>query len=382
MKKIHLILVATSVLLTSCSKDVLKDAFETEAYQKAIGFSTFSNMATRGDVTDKANLEFYHNTFAVYGTKRTSATAPAQYVFGAAAAAAAVNGTTCTYDAGNFYGTDWKYSPVRFWDRQAKYYFVAYAPAAAPIRYKYASTTADVSTTGNEFVTTTPYVLYGENIQQSAPSTAEILKGFTASAASPAQDIDILVSDVEGEIDGAAYSASVNLDFHHILAKLNVTVAKTSVLDDAVVEVSSIAIDKLLNKGAYSSKTYNSSTKTSGWSTAAYTSSTYTLSFAGTATALNASDGNKIYFVESLVMPQTVADGQSTLTLTYSITTGTDPDTHTESYTRKIDLQDAFPSFFDGYNYTLNLVIDPAVITFDASVYEWATSTEYEKTLG
>ncbi len=375
---------ATAVLITSCSKDVLKDAFEPEASQRTIGFSTFSDMATRGDVTDKTNLEFYHNTFAVYGTKKTSATDPAQYVFGAAAAADAVSGTTCTYDAGNFYGTDWKYSPVRFWDRQAKYYFVAYAPAAAPIRYKYASATADVSTSGNEFVSATPYVLYGENIQQSAPSTAEILKGFTATAASPAQDIDILLSDVEGEIDGATYSSSVNLDFHHILAKLNVTVAKTSVLDDAVVKVSSITIDKLLSKGTYSSKAYNGSTKTSGWSTAAYTSSTYTLSFAGTPTALNASDGSKIYFVESLVMPQTVADGQSTLTLTYSITTGTDPDTHTESYTRKIDLQDAFTSFFDGYNYTLNLVIDPAVITFDASVYEWTTDTssEYEKTIG
>ena len=190
----------------------------------------------------------------------------------------------------------------------------------------------------------------------------------------------MMVSDVVYE-EGAAHSADVNLTFQHILAKLNVTVAKAAVLDGAVVNVKSIKIESLKDQGTFSNNDYDGGTYASGWDNIAYssgdvTTSTYVLAYNGTETTLNASDGAKKYFIESLVMPQVIADGQSKLTIVYTITTGTGTNTHLEKYTATVDMEDAFGSFFDRYSYTLNLTINPTVITFDAGVTAW---TAFEK---
>ena len=374
MKKSYLILAAVAGLLASCSNEVLVDeAASNTSAPRAIGFSTFSEKATRtpGDY----DLEDYHNTFAVYATKKSTvdASAAEQYVFGddASTAAGQKAGTTVTFNAGAVAPNDWTYSPYRYWDKQATYYFRAYAPAAAPLALSYAAAGNAVNAAANDFVTTAAYALVGQNLQGAAATEAEILTGFTGASG---EDCDLMISDVVYE-EGAAHNADVNLVFKHILAKLNVTVAKAAVLDAAKVNVKTSTINNLKNQGEFSDNAYDGGTYTTGWSNVDYsaTPSTYVLAYNGTETTLNASTPVKPkYFIESLVMPQVIADGQSTVTLVYTIETGTAPSTHLEQYTATIDLQDAFTSFFDRYNYTLNITIQPEVITFDAGVSAWS----------
>lgn len=372
MKKIHLLpIVAAVFAVASCNDSEVLLENQPGALQEYIGFSNFTDLATRASVQPQ-DLEEYHTTFSVYATKKSTVDPadPVQYVFGQDASAAGGNkaGTVVTWQKGATAPNEWTYSPYRFWDKQATYYFVAFAPASAPLALNYYDKGLAVNNASNNIVTTAAYALGGQNLQGTAATTDQIYKGFDNAAGN---DCDIMVAPVVYE-EGASHNADVTLFFQHILAKLNVTVAKAAILDNSVVKVQSLTIDNLLNKGTYSNNMYDGGTYTSGWSTADYTSSTYTLQYQGAETTLNAHDGSKYYFLESLVMPQVIADAQSTLTLRYSIETGTAPDTHLENYIRTIDLNDAFTSFFDRYNYTLNLTIEPEIITFDASAVDWS----------
>ena len=164
MRKSIYILAAAATMLVSCAEtekinNDLKDTTE----PKAIGFSSYSEKATRGDASVSTNLEFYHNTFAVYGTKQSKNDATdIQYLFGGAATAAGVqDGVTCSYldPAKPSELGDWRYDDPRFWDKQADFDFIAYAPAASLIRYYYSAANALPGATGNEFKTTDTYPL-------------------------------------------------------------------------------------------------------------------------------------------------------------------------------------------------------------------------------
>jgi len=389
MRKSNLVLIAAAAtILASCSNEkFLSDYQDNQDY---IGFTSFSEAITRGDVTDKNNLEYYHNTFAVYGTKVNKKDATKiQYVFGGKATATTLNpaGVTCTYQ-----GTtpdavlgDWKYTDPRFWDKQANYDFIAYAPVsdANPICYYYKEADALVGTTGNEFKTKEAYVLQGTNLQATA-TEAEKVKGFTADAG---KDLDLMISAPEHR-DGASHSGDVNLLFRHILSKINVTVAKSEALQNCIVTVKDITISGLNDKGEYLESNYVNTTesKVSGW--AAEKSSPYTYSLAyNTASGQELNDGTytttapvtftpgkPFFFIESLVLPQSItAENQVTLTMNYTIKSGD----YSEDYPYELDLYDVaeLQKIYEGYNYTLNFTIDPDVIKFDASVTVWAEET-------
>lgn len=372
MKKSYLMIAAAAMAMAACTNDnVLTDIQEGNESQKAITFSSFSEKLTKADPTTN-DLEFYHNTFAVYASKKSTvdASGDPQYPFGAPAAAGAeVNGTKVTYASGDTKPNEWTYSPYRFWDKQATYYFCAYAPESAPIRLKYNTATSEVNDAANDFVISTAYELKGQNLQAAGATEAEILTGFDNA---DENDCDLMIANVVYE-EGASHSDEVTFDFKHILAKFNVTAIKADVLDNAVVKIQSIKIESLNNKGTFSNNAYDGGTYTTGWANIARTDG-YTLSYAAAdGTEINDwSTANKLYFIESLVMPQVIADGQCKITVVYTITTGTGADAYTEKYIRTLDLQDAFTSFFDRYNYTLNLKISADVIKFDASVSAWA----------
>lgn len=413
MKKSYLTLAAMAMIMASCSNEVLIDNEDGQT-DVAIGFSTFSDLTTKADPS-KTDLEYYHGTFAVYGTKKSTVDNAISKVFDA---------TTITYKAGATTPNDWTYSPYRYWDKQANYNFIAVAPSSDIVEYSIA-TGKEVGDAANDFVTVEGgYTLKGQNLQATA-TAAEIVKGFTGIA--PSTDTDIMVSVKNAQV-GASHDAVVNLLFHHILAKLNVTVAKAEVLDKAEVKVDSIVISGLDNKGIYSEKAYvapstfvkatgnyvpgtvyyddekgktltnvtgfNENTdvssyyvakaKVSGWyslSSEQVDSKDYALMYKAaedakdnTLSNTTDSDPRKVvptYFIESLVMPQSLAAEK--LTLKYSITTKDDQNkTYTENFTYQMDLKKAFnDGFFDRCNYTLNFTIQPDVIKFDATAVVW-----------
>ncbi len=368
MKKSYLTLAAMAMIMASCSNEVLVDDSEMGgATDLAIGFSTFSDLSTKGDATVKTNLEFYHGTFDVYGSKISTVDQSISHIFVA---------DKITYSNGATTPNDWTYSPYRYWDKQANYNFIAVAPSSNIVEYSIA-TGKEVGDAANDFVTVTGgYTLNGQNLQTTA-TTAEIVKGFTGIA--PSTDTDIMTSaNVPQSGSSVTASTVVNLTFKHILAKLNVTVAKASSLDAANVEVKSLEITGLEDHGTYSEKVYDATTKKSGW-TSSVENSAYKLAYSG-AQELNASTGAPYYFIESLVMPQGTATTDEVLTLKYTITTGTGTDTHEENYTYRMKLADAFADgFLDRCNYTLKFTIDPLVIKFDATATVWAEQTAVNK---
>ena len=387
MKKSYLMLVASAAIFAACS--------ETEKIQEnlqdyeptAIGFTSYSQKATRGNTDVATNLEYYHNKFAVYGTKQNVNDATdIQYIFGGKATAVGVqDGVTCTYQtSADAVLGDWKYDDPRFWDKQATYDFIAYAPAATanPIRYYYGAVKAQVGDAGSYFKTSSDYILTGTNIQATA-TKAEKIKGFNEAGNG---DLDLMISDSEAQ-NGNGHDTYVNLEFRHILSKLNITIGQAEALYNSDVTIKEVKVTGLKDKGSYNEQNYNATAnpKVSGW-TAGVDNNTYALHYTGSqvldkgqyvATVFQA--GDPYFFIESLVMPQTIADDQTTLTIKYNIASGS----YNEDYTYTLDLYDlaALQKYYDGYNYYLNITIAPDVIKFDATATLWDNTTVVNKTV-
>lgn len=368
MKKSYLTLGALAMIMASCSNEVLVDN-ESGQTDVAIGFSTFSDKATKA--LQEENLEKYHQTMSIYGTKKSVNDQSVSRVFDAVVA---------TYSsAANAIPNEWTYSPLRYWDNQASYAFAAVAPSNAIINFNLANDetmVAALTTDGTDFVGS--YTLKGQNLQSTA-TTAEKKVGFWGPSAvnnTSTDDTDILTSDV---ITRAAKNHDmVDFTFKHILAKLNVSIGKSKVLDDAVVTIESVTITGLNPTGTYAESKY-AAPSTSGWSEVKGASDSYKLAYSGSQILISGSTsgepatwtaGAPYYFIESLVMPQSVA-ATCKITIEYSIKTGTGTDTYTEKYKYVVDLDDAFASFMDRCNYLIKFTIDPDVITFDAKAYVW-----------
>ena len=374
MNKNFLFLAAAATVLASCAQtEKINNDLQDTTEPKVIGFSSFSEKATKGDNGDSdniLNLEYFHNTFAVYATKEHSITHDKEYVFGTSAetTSGTKDGTACTYTGNNnasFYGSNWGYTDLRYWDRQSSYKFIAYAPVqdSNPLRYKYNAAGAEVGDAGNDFVAT-DYYLTGKNLQANATNAA-INKGFNVND----EDLDLMTSAVQSQL-GTVHT-SVQLTFKHILSKINVIIGKSETLDNEDVKIEEVTITKLIDKGSYAESNYNG--VSSGWTPAATNhDANYVLKYEWSdgEPYLPDTDGadtykvNPLYFIESLVIPQPISN-DSKVTIKYKI--GSQPST-----TYVLDLDEAFTEFFDRYNYNLIFTIGPSVITFDASAYGWA----------
>ena len=382
----NLLLAALTLALGgSCTSDVLTDEGGT---QVAISFSAVTNRLTRGDTKPEGTdyfLEDYHQTFAVYGTKKSQVDGEVSYVFGDNATAitetSKYDGVTCTFEeAGTQLTGQWTYAPARFWDTQADYRFIAYAPAAAPIRYVYGKAGDETAVTGYRFLSTAPYTILGQNLQAN-PSKKEQKVGFTGVGAG--KDIDIMISDAQS-VNGATRQreSTVDLIFHHTLSKLNVKLdvetaepADTDSVAGYRVEVSDVRIDSLYSQGSFDTGTWtvNDSTATSPLVS-------YVFATEKPGVKLDTED---TYFIESLVMPQDIAANQK-VTLVYTITSiDKNKNEHAEKYTYVTTLADIFAitattpiatEFQENSNYTVSFHLNPEnnVIQFDAGVAEWA----------
>jgi hypothetical protein len=405
MRKSYLILAAAATILASCAESE-KINNDLRNDKTIIGFSSYSEKATRGDATVAANLEFYHNTFVVYGSKKSTNDNEISEVFDGGATA------VLTYVNGSTEPNDWTYSPYRYWDKQADYNFIAVAPNADLVKYDWnakAANLVEVGTDANDFVSAADYTLVGQNLQKTATS-AEITKGFKGGAG---EDTDIMTSGLVSEA-GASHNPDVNLVFKHILAKLNVTVAKAYILNDAEVYIKSLEITGLKDNGTYDESAYfagkaavaadpeheieaqDAIPATSGWTaSASANAANYKLAY-NYANDANKQDGQvgfqladatsttvtvPTYFVESLVMPQAVAAATSTLTIKYDIVTGTGANAHSEPFTRTLDMNQAFESYLDRHNYTLKITIEPDIITFDATSDAWENGGTTNKSI-
>jgi|GEM_PF-1113145 len=326
---------------------------------------------TERGTTGTTNVEAFNKyigTFAVWATKKSNNNVNATWVV--------MDDFLITYDATKMEPNNWTYKYYRYWDHQATYDFVAVAPNSSIIKYNKPD---DISDYTGKFVTTDAkgYTLVGQNLQSTTnPDVNEILCGFKGGYG---EDTDLMISNKVRESANRP-AGDVNLQFKHILAKLNVSIAKDPIFDNVKVVIKSVKVTGLDDNGVYYEPT---SDQTSGW-TSSIKNTGYELSWAnadGIELPKSETVGENqvvkpLYFIESLVMPQTIEANVEKLILDYTIKT----DTRSENYNYILNLNDGqykvFDSFTDGNKYSIKLTVRPNVITFDTTTENWTYNAE------
>lgn len=365
MKKILLFAAAATMMVACVKTEKLNNDFVNNEAPRVIGFNTFSDKATRANAE---TLDAYHGTFAVWSTKKSNndQNAAPQVVFNGNDPADII-----TFDATRNAPNNWTYSPFRYWDKQATYSFEAVAPNADIITY---SSPADVANTAGNYVTANAagYTLVGQNLQ-ATPDTVEIKKGFVGGNG----DTDLMTASKVTR-NGANAIEDVNLEFKHILAKLNIAIAKDPAFDNVKVMIDTVYVLGLDDNGTY---TEGTSAQISGWTSAksanaanyklAYTNANGVELLNGTGDGENYKAGKFLYFIESLVMPQSIEDKVEKLNIKYRIKSGNVE----QSYDYVLNLIDGeakvFENFQDRNNYTIFLTVRPNVISFAATTSAW-----------
>ena len=352
MKRYIFFIAAALLAAVSCSK--IYDATPINTDQ-AIGFGTWTDHLTKARaITDD---EFKSgDKFNVFGSKNPTGTPSVVF-----------NGDEVSYD-----GTNWTYSPPRFWDPTAtSYVFYAISPSALlPSMTDAQKTTA--ATTG-------------------AFSTTELT--FDGSVAN-----DVLIAD-ETPVAQTAYNAPVHLVFNHVASLLDLKIKKSFALKDATVAITAISIENIINKGTYSVSAYDGSTHKptvaiANWTPAAssntssFTGSTGTVGQYGYADVTGeAIAGTNFYaFQNFIVMPQTlVAAGGSNpqqIKISYTITTTVgEVITHTDKTVAFVAFDTVDNKANDdtaaaaGWNpnthYIYTLTLDANKIEFTAEIEDW-----------
>lgn len=380
MKKFLYFVAATAMMVSCAESEKIGNDLYHNGEAAVIGFNTISEKATRANVE---SLETYHNTFSVWATKKSNNNGAIEVVFNGNLAADLI-----TFDATKMEPNNWTYSPFRYWDKQATYNFVAVAPNSQIIKY---NNDQDVANNEGTYVTVNAagYTLVGQNLQTSdAPAEAEIKVGFKGGEG----DTDLMTA-TKVTRNGAAAIEDVNFEFKHILAKLNIAIAKDPIYDNVKVLIKDVAVKGLDDNGTYNEGISN---QNSSWiSAASANAANYKLAWEntngiellkGTGEGQDYVPGKFLYFVESLVMPQTIEEytlDETTqayvsgeyLEINYTIVSGD----HSEPYNYVLPLHQGdvkiFENFQERNNYTIFLTVRPNVITFDASTDVWTDKT-------
>ena len=407
MKKSFLIIATTALIMSSCSNTDLRSDIQDDLI--GIDFSTFTSKQTKAGaensgMEEKNGLSTHHTSFKVWGSKTVDGTTSS--VFGENNN----KGTVVSYSS-----STWSYSPVRFWDKSASGYNFY---AAAPKDYNWVFTSGKLSLAD--------FAVDGTTI--AASSTIDPNANFGAK--------DIMISeDVENYTTYT--SAAVDLNFIHLLSRLNIGIKKaTPSLDHTIVKLKSIKVFNMVSNGSFNEASANASQSGnhSRWGDAA-TPAKFTSGVGYTTETAVTTSYNYVY--QSLVIPQEVAyesgikmDGTNINTSTskpyitiqyefwtedvaastysaeeaalYNIENGltsgdegyksagdTKPEVPSyklDSYSYTYNLADIFNgngnstnySFNEGWMNTLKITIDPIAIQFEPEVYEWKGTTDVD----
>ncbi len=218
MKKSLVLLTAAAMFAACAEKDVLIDNL-VEATESPIGFTTDMNYMTRAEnssATAKYALETYNKSFLVWGNKNVTEEPKNPKVFEKQLVE---------------YSTSWDYTPHRFWDKSAIFYRF-YAVSPADNNWVASPTSIDNVTTPLKF-SYTGYVADGLSLDQmsaTTPATRPTQSEIGVPTIQPnevfTEGKDLMISDDITDWNPA--NTTVNLNFNHILSRLNIAV-KSSV---------------------------------------------------------------------------------------------------------------------------------------------------------
>ena len=371
MKKSFLMIAAAAALFAACSSN---DTFKEISNENPIGFSTIAQKATKAENSGEGytwDLKDHHTTFRVWGYKNTSATA----VF---------DGEEVSYSA-----SKWSYTNNRYWDKSATTYeFYAYAPSTTGV-FSFNGVTNVASQNAGYFTITSAYTKAGENVSPKSSTTA--VTSWTGAST----DVDLMIAEkaqLTGDALATAKANSVTLNFIHILSRLNITVKTTDDFYPAVptgdkIVVTNITVGHMKNSGTFNESSASGNTLSAGthtrWTATGDNDYSYALNY-----DVN-QDAN--YVIETLIIPQTAGcetialngtqvtnnqENKPFLKIAYSIYNN-DKSAH-EDFVQYFNLATLFEKtgdevlgFNEGWQNTLNITIQPGMISFDAKVAVW-----------
>ncbi len=317
MKKGLLMIAAAATLFAACSdiESLKKDVNSEETDDNAINFSTFTSKQTRAENSDALYTWAFinnHASFQVWGFKDIAA-APNKAVF---------DGTTVAV-SGDVANTIYTYSPKRFWDKASnKYHFYAAAPAGPTgndpaWKWDFDGTgITSADNLGKGFLKTTSTIT-GVNLKNGTASGEGPSEGLSNYFKDKA-DIDKMIAapcDFVRSRYAKANPEAVQLNFNHILSKLNVTVRRGDNLinDDNNtfnVVVKKFEVVNMHKTGSFTETNIDNLADgtTARWTLTGTDKVTYiALTNSATTGLVLANNKTPIYIVESLVIPQKIA---------------------------------------------------------------------------
>lgn len=379
--KQFILIAVVAIVASSCAH-----SFESAPTQKAaIGFGTWGETLTKAESRVQGTNTFLSgDTFNIYGYNTISGT---NYNIFNGDVVTAKNSAS---EEGGQDVSEWKYSPLRFWDPAASSYtFFAVSPSG--ILYS-APVETDGSYYNGKFVSNT--ITFAGTDNDVLVATKKVV---TAAAEAP------------------KYSAEpVTIEFNHVASLVDVKVKKDAALPaEATLRITGASLVDIENQGAFTVTGYNAGdlkpvVTWDGTSTTTYASTVSlpldvtiaTTYNAVTGAATSTGEGTVQSLFSSYVMkPQDLSSGTQKLQLAYKVvtqeaqeatdTTPAKPEVST-SYTAEIALKDfvttdnktnpdpkAAGSWAQGTHYIYTVTIGANAITFSASINDWTTVNGY-----
>ena len=376
MKK-SLFIIAAAAMMTACTSEVLREDYrQADAIDEAISFETFVQKAVNTRASENngkettSNLENFHKDFYVWGYKFNTNLASCEAVF----TKKDVHAVMASGSA-----QSWNYSPIAYWDKSAEYYEFY---AAAPVDAKWAFS-------DNKF-SFADFTVTGKTLASS--DAADAKASFTG------YDTDLMISNDVKNYKTYSSNVAVNFDFNHILSRLNISVETANLASGDVCKLKKLYVFNMKNKGSFDeSKTeyLNASGDYRRWTTASGDG----VDVISDGVGFDCASGDvlteePVYYYRALCIPQEVkhiasgdcateiplngkglnASSKPYINIQYSI--------NDDNYSYFYNLANIFCgndaenlkdiAFNEGWMNTLHIIISPAIIKFDADVYEWA----------
>ena len=375
MKRNYVMMAMAATMLASCAQTGLVEEIAEEP-QKAIGFSTFVDKATRAENSNAIydwSLASHHGKFVVYGYKTVSGTNTSVFTTGENITVNSSTGVSST---------------TKYWDKAASGYgFFACAGAATFTLNSPLETEDDME---DDYFTTAEISVSGTNLNSNAYSIYK--ESFNTTNADNGEDL-MIAAECKGITPGID---KVPLKFDHILSRLNVMV-KSGMTTDAnnYIKIKEVAVNKLIANGKFDESTIPTSPATLQTGTYERWSRTSPTTVDN---IYNSASGEKLtnvptdhYVIQALVMPQLAAKisikldgsdaeslGKPYIKIKFSVTTNgiEQPDcTYYYNLASAFGVSEDNLAFNEGWQNNLTITINPKNISFDSEVAIWAAGT-------
>lgn len=387
MKKSIITIIAAASMLAACYDNVKLNndpEFQPTA-NDMIGFSTYSEKATRASETNSVNLYDFYKTFDVYAWKNSGA--DEQNVFNHVPVEYFTTDTQGTYvyktapakpstEWGASWATSfkgWFYQEIRYWDKLAtgyNFYAIApYEPTPSPaLAIANGDSNIKIGSASDTYKISTEKNLAGY------PTITNDKKYFGFNK-------DYMLAD-----KSETKYQLVSLNFHHILTKFNVMITLTDkYIGSQPFTIKELDIVGLEDEGYF---VYGTNMTTNGWTTKS--GSKYDIKLDKDFILKNVPESvedkteySGYYWIQTLIFPQTLtcaspgalkeAPASKYLYIEYTI--------GTEIFKAYYDLAYVFDNTLiagetydleQGSEYTINIKVGPEPIVFEANASKWA----------